>query len=661
MRFVPQALATFALLVLVSTTDAQWSTTSHNSANPIIGHGALVLHDDGTALRAFSAMSRRWATIAPGGSTLLGSGDWCALVQDDSGAILAYSARLDATAVAPIPPGYTITEGPSVQAELVFFSVRDAGGTDYVHLAWSAQTNRWAPVTSTAPVTWTITPFLVALSDGPTAHAFSARLGEWQSATIAPASLNNPEADGNVAVWQYVDAVGLRRVAAYSAVVGNCAVSPEVAVIPFSSWVLVDDDVAFVRARVDAGHFAACGYSAYTGDWITSSVAHDATTTTVTLSGRTILVHDAGAAAGWEALGARPAAAFASADASFALIEQGRDWIVLRDAGGALLGFSGVCGGSFVPEAAMGTPNYSVAPATHFVALDGVGTAHAFSAVLGGWATPLGSVEFLTGGQGGHLASVQDQWFGYSPRFSSWVPGPSVGGQCGSIVQVPPSGNDWWAWDMQRGEWADLPTLGFGAACGGGPTYAFLDSTWWPTCPFGCFFETYSFRTGDYSVAPPMTLPIVEYGYLFGEVLYLVDSASRLHAYSALDREHVWYDYPSTSEFQALTPPSAPQPNIVGASVQGEPGSLALWFLSAGKLTAPLSVPNIANGLWLDLAAPFLFVGPIPVGANGLGELRLPLPVGSAVCFQGWTQAALVAPDGSLSFTPSRPEGMLLY
>ena len=85
------ALASPALLGAPAA--AQWASTSYDPTKPVIEEGFFVLHEDATGfLKVFSAAAQRWTTIAPPGTTLLGTGDWTvAWIGPDF--VNAYSAR----------------------------------------------------------------------------------------------------------------------------------------------------------------------------------------------------------------------------------------------------------------------------------------------------------------------------------------------------------------------------------------------------------------------------------------------------------------------------------------------------------------------------------------------------------------------------------------
>ncbi|MFH0943704.1 MAG: hypothetical protein V2A76_00750 [Planctomycetota bacterium] len=264
--------ATLLLLLFLSTVAsalAGWDSVPYQSSAPIHAEGALLLHDDGTAVQAFSASTSRWTAIAPTGSNILGTGDWTGLVELPD-RLVAYSSRLNSTAVI----------GVSSSPELVLVGdavllaiVQGATGGRIAH-AYSADTNSFSsiPYTPTGiaiSADVAVSRFVIVLRSTTGIYGFSARHGGWVQLTASTTG-GEPQADGNVGLLELPPPVGVAygTAAAFSGVTGDWSVSPAM----YAGSARLDHNVAYVEATDTAGHFRASAYSAYNGRWITSTV-----------------------------------------------------------------------------------------------------------------------------------------------------------------------------------------------------------------------------------------------------------------------------------------------------------------------------------------------------------------------------------------------------
>ncbi len=659
--------ALFTSLALVAPLSAaQWAANPFNPGGYLTMTGFMVVHDDGANLRAFSAFTRSWRTIAPTGSAVIGQGDYAALIQLPGGAYRAYSARLDA--VAPLPAGLPVIN--TYVEDDVILVMRGPGAVPTVAEAYSAQTNAWAAVgLAGAPFGIATSRYVIAFQDiaGNQAYGFGARQGVWQGQAIGfPGPLT---AAGNVAAFMNTDAAGVVTAIAFSGVANAWASSPPVA---FGVGALqVAHDVAHVLIG-PAAACSPCGYSAYTNNWVVSPNASPLASYTITLKNKYVLVQRAAGGPPFEAIGALPQAAWAPiAGAGLAVMGLGQDTAVLDDPAMAQIhAFSGLCGGLWVPRPVMGAPSFKLTTAAtvpnHGCLVYSGGEFHAFSPAASAWAPPLlaaganwwvgESVAIVEGG----LAA-----FAWSARYNAWVPAPAaaagavlnygglVGGAVAARERIDPFGVPWLdAFDERSSVWktgplgAPIVTVAPGAAALGNALI--LDE--------GVALEGFSAQRSDLAPAAGVAFgifPLVMAG--DQNVAVALDTANVLHAFGSPADSHVFYNWPAGSETHAFARPFAPV-QTMRCSVLAPAGAMAATGVSAVANFAGFALGGLGT---LYLFPPFLAVTPfVAASALGVASTALPLPAGGGgACVQLWSQGG----NAATGFVGNVPEPILVF
>ena len=182
--------------------------------------------------------------MSPAGSSQLDYGDSYVLAQEPNGALRAWSAHSNGSAVLLPAPGFQVVHGGG---EVVL--VIDQGGASGLLHAYSALTNTWSSVTIGFNLTSSTTArFLCAVREGPRYRAFSAYTGQWTTLAVATAG-GFPQSLDNVAIADLTSAgVGTRQVAAFSAIRGVWALSPLYPSTGASAQ--VGNNVALVRTEL---------------------------------------------------------------------------------------------------------------------------------------------------------------------------------------------------------------------------------------------------------------------------------------------------------------------------------------------------------------------------------------------------------------------------
>jgi len=181
LRRLPVALIVAAALAIVAPPrSAQWSSTPHVAGNPVFEDGFQVIHENALGINVFSAASRKWTTVSPPGSALIGFGDWTTLIREGNATFVGYSARRNASAAITLLTAPLLTLVHDDVALVV--AVDPVFGV--VAWAYSAVHNAWVSMALGAvptPADVVISRFVIAIRDGSTYHGFAARTGVWTS------------------------------------------------------------------------------------------------------------------------------------------------------------------------------------------------------------------------------------------------------------------------------------------------------------------------------------------------------------------------------------------------------------------------------------------------------------------------------------------------
>lgn len=654
-------------LVVAAPASAQtrWDAITHNTVQPVLMEGALLLHDDGTSVRAFSATAQRWTSVSPAGSPVLGTGDWTALLREGSG-FRAYSARRNDSAFVSDPSSLMYSKVDDDVALLVFGSAGSASRTAY---AYSAVHNQFVPLTyvqtgATVADDIALSRFVIVVRDSDQYWGFSAREGQWVSFTTgSPGSA--PQADGNVGLVQVPSVFGPQSLAAFSGVLGVWATSPGLHAAPD---VRVDHNVAFAWTASTGGGFRGSAYSAYNGSWITSAIARVGTGAVHT-GDNFVLLRDGGWAGnpGFEAIGARPALQWSTyANKSVSLsFPTGLDYFIARELDQPIgIAFSGVCGGGFATTAF--TPpslNLAIGPERVTLGIDSANTVRAYSPATN---------AFVTGG------TVTGAFL--------WTFGDAVA----ELIDPEASGTTFTAMSSRRGQLVASPSSAPGTlfthATGGSfnahqQTNGNVGAIWiydercdrWPAPfdPGGASDMTlgrnvlvaklqsgdervwgYSVQRGDWTTpsaaaGAPQVLPAVE-----ENVAHFVDAAGQLWAFGAHGDTHVWYQWPNGTEYQTrgIGVDGGPPSSRLGVSIAGEPGEQALLLAAANAFCPGFPVGGWQGSFCLDIGTT-ISVGAFAIGASRTATLLATLGTPPApACVRLWLQGAYFGGTPGLHF-----------
>ncbi len=598
-------------LVAASSTSAQWAALGRDAGSEIHTQAFHVLATANGRVHAFSAMHPSWlalgqphtAAMAPAVRT----GDWTGLIRLSASQYRAYSARLHAYA------DVAFVDHPDqiqvcVEDDIILILGHRVGSADLEACAYSAQTNSWAFQPMPGSVRGQACSRFVAgvIRGDNVAFAFSARRARWVPTPCgATASL---VADGNVLACNDRPPAA---VYAFSGVRGSWVASPAQAP---ASVLAIDHNVAFLRADGPLGA-RRCAYSAYDGEWITSSTAAG----TPRLTDNLVLVEQAGTPAiapTVAAFGARPGAwnTLALPRGVNFTVATGDDWAVVDDRTSRTLhGVSGVASGVWVAQASYGAVSFPAL--SHSSAAMDTTTTRAFSGPRGVFADPklFGSGLLIATTGGGAFYSATER-YAYSARHGAWVAGPPRSGTnhfltpLAFVADYAVATGEVALWHERRNLWISMPVTTGGAltASSSGTNLILLDFT-----GIGQGVVGVSGQRGDAVAAGGVVGPLLERR-ADENVGWVRDAADVLHAFASPDATHSCFQYPLDSEFQILTDRVVVPCKIM---LRGEADAAA--YLAVGlRLEPPSPIPGLGT----------LFCSPIVVPFAGMLDSRGLLP-----------------------------------
>ena len=653
-RFFLATLILVVFLVPAPPAAAQWDSISYSGSTIHTG-GFLVLHDDGTDIQAFSAVARSWLAIAPSGSTIVNGtvGDWTALIQLTDGSYVAYSARLhDTSTMTPVDPSPTVY----IEDDVILITQYDQSSGDYIASGYSAQTNQWVDQVVTTIPTLILTSrfvagFVTQEVGSPRVYGFGARIGTWADHAFGPC---RGQVDGNVLCYEseQSDPVEIQAIA-FSGVLNTWELADP-------AWILndlhVEHNVALYFRDQNMPQF----YSAYHGKWIASPHPTDATSI-IRLDDNWILIErdTTWGFPKFEGFGSRPGSALAevlSSDYTFenstkdvALVKND---IISRAAALTGLQTSWVMKTYTSPLTFLGTPDHSV------VISDGADAYHAYSPAYNNWVSQTISGATAHVDDAVAIIEASPVWFAYSARWNRWNACPPMGAgtfspyQGGSV-----GGNQQIAggsvgkvtyFDGRRNRWFD--SFDPGTVC----TFHTDRNT--VLADTGSELFGFSAQRGDWVEASSFTSPGVT-TLMDENVACAVDSAGMLFAFGTPAATHLWYGWPTDTEYQ-ITRLDPASPAMARFSVLGSnPGWNSVLLISKRKPFFPgHSVPGV--GL-LYIRPPFVFkpAGSTPIGSDGLSEGSWKPPVLAGIpVVQLWSQGgARLGPDAELVGTVPEP------
>jgi hypothetical protein len=661
------ALLTSALLPataaaqMSSSACVSWDQVPYDTAGTLYVEGFLVAQEGAAGVEVFSAAARKFTTVAPPGSSVQGSGDWCLLIREPS-TMRAYSSRLNNSA--PLPFGV---------APIFFDSSDDVAmvvGIDTSGLftvwAYSAVRGLWVPQPLGAqigPADYAISRFVVGIRDGNSYHGFSARTGTWS--TFAGPVGAQLKADGNTLIADFVPAGG-GKVAAFSGVRGCWALSPQMS---NPSPLLLDHNTCYIRANVLTPpiSFAPCAYSAYRGTWTTSPFVQPHAGVVETISDNVVLVDNSAFGVGLDAFGAG-GGSWSALPGPFRPLVVDEDYAISIDPSGSVLGFSGTCTGPWVPEAIPPTPvgPIPIVPPDHIGGVDAGTSLHVFLPAYNSWAPPLAKtfndvvlaadavIELVT--PGGSRA--------ISTRWGNWVGNPPVSlatAGTGSVIAHQGPGGVIDMFDERCDMW-NAPT-GLGA-----PT---LMTPGRNLCVFspvpggvGPGVYAYSVQRKDWTSPGPIPTPLNVGPIAEENVAALVDAGGALWAYGSPNDGHTYFQWPNGTEYHVSGPTTTAfcKPVLFDYSIRATPGHLSYLLLGNLIQCPPIVLPGYAGELWLP------FVGTSVYGfvgvhdADCLIDQKIPLAAPLLPCIQPWFQALTIDPGTfTVSFSCRRSDPAWIF
>ena len=272
-RSIPPLAA--ILFALATPLTAQWSSIPRDPLKVVNKGANLIAHENGNGVQAFAAVAQQWTTVSPAGSTFFGHGDSYVLTRESPSSMRAWSARTNTSAVLAVGPTISVLHG---FGEVVL--ITDQSVVPGKLHAYSAMTNTWtSKVLGPNVVITSAGRYVVGALEGNLYHAFSAYSGQWTTLTVGTLG-GNPVANGNIVTANlFSGGVGVRQIAAFSAVRGQWQLSP-----PYSATIganlATTNHLALVRAELPSPtQYSYAGFAAASGTWVTSPLVHSTAST----------------------------------------------------------------------------------------------------------------------------------------------------------------------------------------------------------------------------------------------------------------------------------------------------------------------------------------------------------------------------------------------
>jgi hypothetical protein len=619
---------------------AAWDKTPFDPNNPIVIEGFLVAHDTAAlGVSAFSSSARKWTPVSGPTSSIVGSGDWCLLTREP-GAMTAYSARLNSTAVLPMLGVAPIVISVSDDVILVV-TVNPVGMTT----AWgySAVSGVWVPLPLGGPIAvadTTISRFVIGVREGPLYHGFSARTGAWT--TFAGPGPGAPmTADGNTLLVDFFASGSAPFVSAFSGVRGCWAASPP---LHPTNNTLVDHNIAYVRTGLGgAATFVPAAYSAYRAAWTVSGAARPL------VAGIVEVVTDNVAYIEHPAVGLRSEAFGAGTGTSallagpFTLFNLDEDYAIVRDLGAPVaIGYSPLCGGFWAPEPL--PAGVAVAPILgpdHIGGIDATVSAHVFLPDSNMWAAPLPKTAAATVIPEDSIIEISEAFVtnAIDTRYGIWhptvpLPLPTTSG--GSVIPHQTPGGIVHVFDERCDMWNAPYALAAPQVLAAGTNLVLA----YPSpAVLGGMIEAYSVQRCDWT-APAAVLPLALVPVVEENVAAIVDSTGTLWAYGSANDGHTYYQWPNDTEYHVSGPHANPAcaPTLVGYGVRSTPGNFSFVLVGPTLQCPPLVLPGFTGELWLPPALTSIFTTLGLHDPDCMLEMNVSLANQLTGCIMPWLQ-----------------------
>ena len=640
----PALLSACVLFATATTPAAQWDDIAYDPAFPVIEDGFIVVHENALGINAFSAASRKWTTVSPTGSFILGVGDWTMLTREPSGLYSGYSSRRNDSATIAVSSVLTTM----VHDDVIL--IVDSTATGVVAHGYSAVQNAWSTIPLLTPPTSAdiaISRFVIAIRDKNLYHGFAARPGTWSTLTLVDSG-DVPAADGNTVLVDLLDPTGLGGIpsmAAFSGIRGIWAISPPYSFPPAR---LLDHNVASVHIRTAApGLESLSAYTACDAAWVTSPVLHAPGFYTDAISDNVVVVSDADPAIALEAFGARPAL-WATLSGAVSVTIHDEDYVVAHRASHLeIYGFSGVCTGAWIPEPTpSGVPSFPVGTPDHMISLTEGPILHSFHPAMSFWDAPIGvpAGSVITGEDA--LTDIRGGSFrGDASRWTGWTGGPvapaapfsvtSGGAVIAHQQTAGPGVNDIYVFDERCDMWAPPFNAGLPTTLSAGRNLLISD----PGAAFAAPVHGYSVQRGDWTTPGPIATPLAIAPTTEENVALLVDGGGRLWGFSSANIGQVFWAWPNGTEYHVSgTIAGTGVIPRFGYSIEGTPGVTGSYALiSPGKVPPAILLPYL--GFYcIDLTL-FFNLGFFGVTDPDCVRQKLkPIPNPLPPCLQLWTQ-----------------------
>lgn len=650
------ATLAFTLVSLAASLSAQWSSTTYLAANGYAQTEHMVVHQNASGIQVYSAVSQKWRTVSPPSATIRSLHDWVLVTEEAGGVLRFYSALLDRSSTLNTDPGVTFVFTKGKTALVVEIPTVGAPSMR----AYSALLGSYKGVNSSYQLAYVGEEFVVFHTNNQ-AWGYSAYYGTWTSLSHPAGSMLQLKTGADLATIELETALPAfkREIAAYSPWTASWAIAP--AELWAGGWQVWGGSVFACNTRVSPSDYRWMGFSAFTGQWVTSTLAHASLAgVSVKWADNVIVASDTDPSARFEAFGARNTTwrSLTGANLDFAPAFAGvnHDYgLVSNSVTGDVHAISGLRASPWTSVNVGAGATFDTSAAHLGIAQNATPspTYRAFTPIHGTWSAPLavnpGSTLSVVDGVAQVLAVNVDasnhRFHALAARTGAWVPGPlvptaeSYATASGSTLvlnygNTGPATGKCRLFDERYGAWAPLYTSPLSFVNANASGNAAL--VWF----FGQAPTAYSTRSGKW-IAPVGAANVAQTPTLGGDVIAYVDATSKLWAYSALDEGHAWLDWPNTLDYAVPGTIGSVTPKI-GYSVRGTPGVDFALVYAAPSATPGLALPGFGGLLHLDAGSAFSLGGLGLIDADGVREQQYPLAVGFGSPTQFWLQPVLI-------------------
>lgn len=641
------------LFVCAAPLTAQWDSIPRDPIEFVNKGANLITHKNSNGIQAFAALTQQWTTVSPAGSTFLGNGDSYVLTRESPSALRAWSARTNTSAVLTVGPSISILHG---FGEVVL--ITDQSVVPFVLHAYSAMTNTWtSKVLGPNVVITSAGRFAVGALDGNLYHAFSAYSAQWSTLAVG-APGGNPVANGNVVTANlFSGGVGVRRIAAYSAVRGQWQLSPLYSAT-IGANAATTNNLALMRAELpNPTQYSYVGFSASTGTWTTAPLVHStASTVSATVFHNVGMVTDTDPNARCEVFGAGTGTWLSLTGANLGNTTVHEDFATISDSvTQTLYATSALAGGGWATLTGGYTCN-TLGDHVGLCVATGPVRHKAYSAATNTFSSstvplpPLNAVTGVSSAVLGIVGTGPCTATAFSPLSGDWVSGPVITGTetyqaftSGSLFvtwnNFAPSGYLLHVFDLHRSGWNapfQLP-----------PNYTFTVNAnhvlAWPSAGSGTIYG-YSAQRGNWSTLSTAGALMNDGGGTlapFSNVVSFADSNGQLWAFSTMDRLQATQQWPLSREYASSGPgPVGSTLPTLGFAMHGTPATeLGFVYAAFAVLPSPVAIPGFTGLLDIDPSNAFLLANLGVFDADGVLDVALPMSIPTPGGLQVWLQA----------------------